>query len=341
MDNAQRDEEGKQASPGWVPPKPDVIYDKYNEKVYNFCLQKLYNSSDAEDAKQHVFYKLMSYSTNSFQHETQFVNLIFRIASSTCIDILRKRRSRHEQASRVQVGDLAAPTKIDDSAGKHGIRFQQRLGASLDVPVLEVLLLRIFRGMTYHQIAAALDISLDNAKMRGVRAKERFVKIFARQDRLECCAPCAHVHLAPQSPRVAIAVCAVSLPVKGGKGLLALVESDTFENRPDPEDPWLDTSKTERLFGCSKTVIIEHRSGGEAQDVHLNAARSASENGASWIVSQAAKQQTCASANSTKRQIDSSTLVQSCEDEVLALNQLRRLPTETCNWFRAIQESRS
>ncbi len=67
------------------------LLDTYQDQIVNTCYGFLHNRSDAEDASQEVFLKAWK-ALSTFRGECKLSTWLYRIATRTSLDILRKRK---------------------------------------------------------------------------------------------------------------------------------------------------------------------------------------------------------------------------------------------------------
>src|SRR5437764_2897736 len=91
------------------------IYRRYGERMKSIAFNHLGNIADAEDAVQETFIKLHR-AAKSFTGEAAFTTWLYRILVNTCLDLLRRRRRRIQEAPIDDaVAGSRAATSIDDA----------------------------------------------------------------------------------------------------------------------------------------------------------------------------------------------------------------------------------
>src|SRR5690606_39283514 len=77
----------------------EPLYQRYAGDVYYFCYRRLQHPEEAADATSQVFIKalraLPGYTPDETQAGASFRSWLFRIASTTVIDIQRRHRPSH------------------------------------------------------------------------------------------------------------------------------------------------------------------------------------------------------------------------------------------------------
>ena len=151
------------------------------KKVYNVALRMLNNSEDAADMTQEAFIKAYN-SLSGFRGDSKFSVWLTRIVSNLCLDFLRSRNRRptvslsmeDEDGEDVQL-DIADTSQSPEQLLERSLtRESVRRGLqSLPEDYREILLLREIQGLSYDEIAAALDIEVGTVKSRIFRGRKK------------------------------------------------------------------------------------------------------------------------------------------------------------------------
>jgi RNA polymerase sigma-70 factor, ECF subfamily len=133
------------------------LYERYHDRVYGYCLYKLGNREEAEDATQTTFLLVLRALERGVVPRLE-ANWLFTIAQNACRCRARTRgRGReHEVLSDPQVLQEVAP-------GQNGAR-EELVGldeALADMPELQrrAIILREWRGCSYREIAQQLGLT--------------------------------------------------------------------------------------------------------------------------------------------------------------------------------------
>jgi RNA polymerase sigma-70 factor (ECF subfamily) len=146
-----------------------ILYDKYNKKVYRFCLRMLGDVELAEDAFQETFIKV--YENRQDFRGKNFAAWLFTIARHTSLNMIRARKT-HESFD--ETFHAKKPARVSDVGAKD---FIQRAMSMLPVALREALILREYEECSYKEIAVILDIDLSLAKVRVHRARLQLRKL--------------------------------------------------------------------------------------------------------------------------------------------------------------------
>lgn len=140
-----------------------ILYTKYNQKVYRFCLRILGDDAQAKDAFQETFIRVFE-NKDSFRGDN-FGAWLFTIARHTCLNMIRSRRL-HESLD--EAYHMPMQTVQEDVALKDHI---EKAIQKVPITLREALVLREYEECTYQEIADILGIDLSLAKVRVYRAR--------------------------------------------------------------------------------------------------------------------------------------------------------------------------
>jgi len=158
----------------------DSLVDAYQKPIYNLVYRLLGDREEAADVTQETFVAAYR-GWKSFRAESTEYTWLYRIAVNLCKNRFRQRdrRRRHEGPS---LDDAVLP---DDRPvdGPDGIierkelkeMIEQAIG-SLPDDYRIVAVLRDLRGLSYADIAAVTDLSVDVVKTRLARARNMLRK---------------------------------------------------------------------------------------------------------------------------------------------------------------------
>lgn len=146
----------------------------YERPVYNVTYRMLGDPAEAEDAAQETFLRAYA-KLATYQPGRKFVNWLLSIASHHCIDRLR-RKGRAPQLS--LDGPLPPQWLTSDTPRPDQLvtrkQERERVREVLDVLPADyraAVVLRYWHGMSYREIAAAMDTTESAIKSRLHRAR--------------------------------------------------------------------------------------------------------------------------------------------------------------------------
>jgi len=161
----------------------EALVQRYRSRLLAFCRHMLRSREDAEDVLQEVF--AASYRAIMGDEREIFVRpWLYRIARNMCLKHLGKRRPATDGG--VEELDLAAVGSTVDAVNMRE-DLRQIVGDVRELPETQrtALLLREIDGLSYEQIAAAMDTSVPGVKSLLVRARVSLAE--AAEGRLLSC----------------------------------------------------------------------------------------------------------------------------------------------------------
>src|SRR3954470_3358494 len=159
-----------------------VVFHRYHQCLYRYCLSLLRHPEDAADALQSTMLRAL----RALEGETREIALrpwLYRIAHNESIDIVRRRPPSAEDAD-----ELLGPCAPDVEAGAEArARLQQLLSDLRELPERQrgALVMRELAGLDYDQIGAALETSPAGAKQAVYDARQALFEL-ARGREMDC-----------------------------------------------------------------------------------------------------------------------------------------------------------
>lgn len=155
-----------------------LLVERYQSRLFAMARHYTRNVVEIEDLVQDTFLKAFA-RLETFQHQSSFYTWLYRIATNTILDYL-KRRGRNPVLS-VEDPELSAPPQeratVRPDAGLERADLQritqEVLGEMPDI-FRTVLVMREFDEMAYQEIADVLGISIGTVESRLFRARARF-----------------------------------------------------------------------------------------------------------------------------------------------------------------------
>lgn len=150
---------------------------RHHPRVLLLCRQMLLAPSQADDAAQDIFVNVYG-RLAAFRGDSEFSTWIYRVATNYCLDLLRKRKRERLDSFEVlleqhgsALSQLAVPGPGPDVQAEHQDLISKLLGTMTDGERV-VLNLREAQGLSYREISAVLQCSVDAAKARLKRARK-------------------------------------------------------------------------------------------------------------------------------------------------------------------------
>lgn len=163
---------------------------RYEGKVYGMAYRFMGNHADAGDLAQEGFIRLYQ-ALPGFRGDSSFSTWMYRIVANACRDELR-RRQRQRNVSLDELVESAAGNmpvhsteeSPEDAAERNELQeYVQQCLSSLSEEHRLILIMREMQGLSYEEIAAALECSLGTVKSRLNRARHALKdKIKARRE---------------------------------------------------------------------------------------------------------------------------------------------------------------
>jgi RNA polymerase sigma factor (sigma-70 family) len=144
-----------------------AIFDRYNQRLYRYCLAIVGNPQDAQDALQNTMVKVLR-TLPGEERPIELKPWLYRIAHNESIELLRRRRDTRQLDD-----ELAAPGSglVDKAASRERLR---RLISDLDeLPERQrgALVMRELGGLDFAEIGAALGTSSEVARQTLYEAR--------------------------------------------------------------------------------------------------------------------------------------------------------------------------
>ena len=148
-----------------MPADLERLYDEHAQALFAFLLNFTRDEDDTREVLQEIFVKLARQPDllRAARDERAF---LLRLAHNAAIDLMRRRSTRaknQEQFGAEKISPFATTEDPDEAA------FREELSAALgELPPDQraVVHLKLWEGLTFEQIAAALEIPLNTAASR-------------------------------------------------------------------------------------------------------------------------------------------------------------------------------
>jgi RNA polymerase sigma-70 factor, ECF subfamily len=158
----------------------DLLVIKYQHKIIQLVNRYVKDSSEAQDVAQEAFIKAYR-ALGNFRGDSAFYTWLYRIAINTAKNYLVS-RSRRSSDYQVDIQDAEA---VENAPQLQGMETPERLLLNQEIidtikTAIEKLpeemriaiMLREFEGMSYEEIAVAMDCPVGTVRSRIFRARE-------------------------------------------------------------------------------------------------------------------------------------------------------------------------
>lgn len=156
-----------------------LLVERYQDRL--FALARHYTRSvvEIEDIVQDAFLKAYS-RLDSFQQQSSFYTWLYRIATNTILDWMKRRGRSPVQT--VEDPELAATASDDHAVVRPESKIEEDEVVNITREVLDtlpeifrtVLVMREFEDLSYQEIADVLEISIGTVESRLFRARAKF-----------------------------------------------------------------------------------------------------------------------------------------------------------------------
>lgn len=164
----------------------EVLVNRYQHRLFGFCLRMLGDRSEAEDVAQDVFLTVYR-NAGEFRGDSAFSTWLFRIAKNQTLNRIKylERRGRSSRKSLDELGE----DRLQDAAERgpdHAVAQDQTARAVRDaISALQedhraVVVLRDMEDLSYEEISDITGLPLGTVKSRIHRARSALAKRLAR-----------------------------------------------------------------------------------------------------------------------------------------------------------------
>lgn len=153
------------------------LMEMHERRMYAVALRMCGNREDAQDCLQEAMLRIYR-SISGFKGQSTFATWVYRITMNTCLDELRRKKNR-QNTSLDNLLDMGwSPTDGTNAPEKKAIQAETRRHiheAIRDLPedMRAAVVLRDIQGLSYDEIAQALDINVGTIKSRISRGREK------------------------------------------------------------------------------------------------------------------------------------------------------------------------
>ncbi len=153
------------------------VYEQHYDRVRNFILASVKNRWVADDLVQETFLRVLQ-NLSKVRDQAKLSSWIFRIAANLCQDYFRSTTRRLVPIEDNPAGELPAESSLEKEVEKYQTSLLvQDLIKLLPEPMRQVIYLCDIKEESQQEVAATLDISLENVKVRLHRARKQLKAI--------------------------------------------------------------------------------------------------------------------------------------------------------------------
>ena len=153
------------------------LMEAHERRMYAVALRMCANREDAQDCLQEAMLRVYR-AIGGFKGQSTFSTWVYRITMNTCLDELRRKKNK-QNASLDSLLDMGwSPADESDTPERHAVRSEasrQLHSAIRELPedMRAAVVLRDIQGLSYEEIAQALDINVGTIKSRISRGREK------------------------------------------------------------------------------------------------------------------------------------------------------------------------
>ncbi len=139
------------------------LYDRYVEKIYNFIYYRTFHKETAEDLTSVVFTKAYERARQFSGDKGSFTAWLYQIARNTIIDHYRTHKSTEDIENAFDMSSAQSVERDVESVMQ--LEQVQMLLKDLPREAREVVIMRVWDGLSYKEIAEVLGKSEAASKM--------------------------------------------------------------------------------------------------------------------------------------------------------------------------------
>ena len=147
----------------------EVLVLRHKMKIYNFIYSKVFDRDTAEDIFQETFIKVIkTLKRGVYNEEGKFLPWVMRIAHNLVIDFFRKNNriptfDNNEEYDIFQLISDGSPTAERSMIDEQVVEDLQKLIVELPDDQKDVLTMRLYKDMSFKEIAESTGVSINTA----------------------------------------------------------------------------------------------------------------------------------------------------------------------------------
>ena len=155
------------------------IYNIHAPQVLRMCRGYAVDDDEAQDLLQETFVKVWQ-NLSDFRGEAKLSTWIYRIAVNTCLSYLRSPKNKKP----AEFTDTIERVEVNDGAEKEA-EVQSLYSAIRKLPEADRLIMTmLLEEIPYEEIAATMDVSPGNLRVKIHRIKQQLTKLYEDNERL-------------------------------------------------------------------------------------------------------------------------------------------------------------
>jgi len=155
----------------------EVVYKASNSFVYNVAFRVVNNREDAMEVAQEVFMVIHD-KLKTFRYESSFKTWIYRITANHAINFAKKNARTKTVPFEESFGEGAVESDVHTKMEQeHNSNLVESLLAELNPDQRACVVLRDIQGLSYEDIAQALNININTVRSRLKRSREKLLSV--------------------------------------------------------------------------------------------------------------------------------------------------------------------
>jgi RNA polymerase sigma-70 factor (ECF subfamily) len=151
------------------------LVDRYWDRLYRWLYHLTRDRHAAEDLTQETFLRALA-AVKSFRAGSNFRAWVFRIGHNNFVNQKRaERRTKHQLPDDTAAAD--AITAESSAEHREVLEVVSRAVADLPPDFRSALLLRVYEGMSFREVAEALNTTEETARWRVFKARQKLMKV--------------------------------------------------------------------------------------------------------------------------------------------------------------------
>ena len=155
----------------------EEVYKASSSFVYNVALRVVNNREDALEVAQEVFL-IVHHKLKDFRFESSFKTWVYRITANLAINYAKKNVRTKTVPFEESFGDVLVENNVESQIEReHQEQLVENLLAELNPDQRACVVLREIQGLSYEEIAKALNININTVRSRLKRSRERLLSL--------------------------------------------------------------------------------------------------------------------------------------------------------------------
>jgi len=153
------------------------IYNASSSFVYNVAFRIVNNREDALEVAQEVF-MIIYHKLKGFRFESSFKTWVYRITANSAINFAKKSSRFKTVPYEDDLGDGEVLNEVHAQMDQeHQSQLVENLLAELNPDQRACVVLRDIQGLSYEEIARALNININTVRSRLKRSREKLLSL--------------------------------------------------------------------------------------------------------------------------------------------------------------------